>query len=324
MTGSERPLIIITGATATGKSALAERIAERHNGVIINGDMGQMYEPLTLGTAKPLWKGSAIPHYLFDVISEPAANSALQFRIRVQELLKSLPSDKLPILVGGSCFHLATLFFPPTSQGNPSKLYKTLGDKSPKEVPDKTPKELWECLAQIDPERAANIHPNDTYRIERALEIAQYAQPSQCKPVFDPVHPSPYLIQVTCERALLYERINARVHTMLAEGWVDEVRSLSPAWHAWLLSKKIIGYDTIVTALHEDAAMTQLPERYIAMIQQKTRNYAKWQMTFLRSLARKLASHNVIFKDCDPSSFHHEVLHEWGRNYAGQSAGLRG
>jgi tRNA dimethylallyltransferase len=267
-------VVIITGATGTGKSAFAERLALDYNGVILNGDMGQMYTPLSIGTAKPAWKTSAIPHYLFDILNEPRNSSSLEFRSQVERVLDELPSDRLPILVGGSLFHLTTLFYKP--QGPRVSCVPEAPDSRAcsDNQEDTCRNKTWEMLYAIDPHRAALLHPHDTYRISRALAIAQHTLPSQCTPLFLPVTPRSLIIHVTQPRDILYNRINARVHEMLDNGWIDEVKGLTVPWHSWLLAKKIIGYDTII---HE-----------------RTRNYAKRQLTFWRSFSEKIGQEKGI------------------------------
>jgi tRNA dimethylallyltransferase len=284
----KRGIVIITGATATGKSDFAEHLALQCDGVIINGDMGQMYTPLSIGTAKPAWRTSLVPHYLFDIIDEPRNSSSLEFRSQVEAVLENLPPDKLPIVVGGSLFHLSTLFYKPQGPRVASALEK----------------DDWLTLQAIDPHRAALLHPHDTYRVHRALAIAEHTLPSQCAPIFMPVKNQSTIINVTQPRDILYKRINMRVGRMLNEGWLDEVQLLDKTWHSWLLAKKIIGYDTIVHELQKDAGINCLSTEGVALIQQRTRNYAKRQITFWRSFSEKIRQEPKISLTTYDGSIH--------------------
>lgn len=284
------PIVIIVGPTAAGKSDFAVSLAEKTHGVIINGDMAQMYAPLTIGTAKPDWRNERVPHVLFDSIHEPRDSSASEFRKKTEQAIDDIMrSGKVPIVVGGSLFHIATLFF---------KLDET------SRLPEYENKHenKWEELFRRDPKRALQIDPHDTYRIDRALALSQKKLPSECQPTFMPISDKCLLIHITRDREELYDRINLRVRAMLDNGWIDEVRSLDAAWHTWLLRKKIIGYDMVVQALasSQNPVNATLTPNDVATIQKKTRNYAKRQLTFWRSLKRRLHNesfHNII--ECD-------------------------
>lgn len=107
-------LIIIAGPTGVGKSDVGLALASNINGEIINADVGQLYTPLSIGTAKPEWKESEVPHHLFDVLDKPVDFTVTQYR---ELLLKTVHDvcnrNRVPIIVGGSSFYLSSLFFPP-------------------------------------------------------------------------------------------------------------------------------------------------------------------------------------------------------------------
>lgn len=286
------PLIIIIGPTASGKSMFGTLLAEIINGIIINGDMAQMYEPLTIGTAKPSWRQERVPHLLFDSIREPRDSSALEFRQKTQKAVHDvIDSDNVPIIVGGSLFHISTLFFA-LDDGASSAISQEGGKSIPgSSVSDGACSlQLWQDLAKKDPERASQIHPKDVYRVKRALDILHYKKASECSPQFQPIYNNCVLIHITRDREELYTRINARVHTMFEEGWFEEVCALSPEWRSWLRRKKIIGYDMLLDVPH-------VSEKDIAEIQKKTRHYAKRQLTFWRSFEKKLRAqcfHDIL------------------------------
>jgi tRNA dimethylallyltransferase len=269
-------LLIITGPTAVGKTDIVLRLAQTIPSEIINADSGQMYTPLSIGTAKPDWRNEPVPHHLFDLSNEPANFSVTDFRERVVGLITKIHDrGRLPILVGGSAFYIQSLFFPPSKNvATPISVEK--GDFS------------WERLNEIDPERAKKIHKNDHYRIERALTLWEETGtlPSELVPVYKPLVPF-HCLFLTRERDDLYQRIDQRVFQMIEEGWIEEVASLrSTSWESFLKKKKIIGYDIILEYLNKGIAESKKDE-LIEKIQKKTRNYAKRQMIFFKMLAKK-------------------------------------
>ncbi len=268
--------VIIAGPTAVGKTAIGDALAIKINGEIINSDMGQCYAPLTIGTAKPAWHASVIPHHLFDMVTTPLPLSALALRTAIAQVVTDTVSrGRVPIVVGGSSYYTGALFFPPERHGVSieARHYDPAID-------------WWQRLAAIDPERAHAIDPHDTYRIRRALDIwySTGEKPSSYVPTYAPIAPT-ILIWVTRDRDELYERINARVTAMIASGWIEEVRGLlGTPWEHFLIAKKFIGYGEVIAYCRGKLSYGEME----ATIQTKTRNYAKRQMTFWRMLARKI------------------------------------
>lgn len=306
MKGTPEPIYLILGPTGVGKSDFALSFADTVDGEIINCDVGQFYVPLTIGTAKPAWKQEAIPHHLFDILSEPRDYTVAAYRQAVAEKIKEIRGrGKTPLIVGGSLFYAQALFFPPC---NTLPLHVVPRDASQHEqatsdnflaspnLAQCSTQELWDRLAAIDPERARVLHTHDRYRIERALNLWESTGvlPSSCKPVYDPVFDHWTVLYLTRERAELYERINTRTRIMIEQqGWKEEVASLSLSWHPFVRKKGLIGYGEILDALAQGIS----DEELIATIQQETRHYAKRQETFWRSMARKLSitdAHSII------------------------------
>ncbi len=276
-------VLIVTGPTGVGKTDFVDALAAQCPIEIINGDMGQMYTPLTIGTAKPELSEIVVPHYLFDLLCEPAYFSAMKFRRRVLELVNEIwDRDHVPVIVGGSSFYLLSLFFP------------AVDDDSEEPAVVNETKNLWQELERIDPDRASEIDPKDSYRLERALAIWKQTgkKPSSYKPSFDPFAACTF-VWLERDRDQLYERINERVISMIDAGWINEVQSLDDEWVEFLKKKKIIGYDLILGYLASDSHKDEL----IATIQKKTRNYAKRQITFWKSFKRKLISGYDAFEN---------------------------
>lgn len=276
-------ILIITGATGVGKTDLVLKLAELIPSEIINADIGQMYAPLTIGTAKPDWQKEPVPHHGFDILTQPENFTVVQYRVFVQEKINEIwARGKLPIIVGGSTFYIKALLFPP------SILPVGTSDKQAERaqvVADLPEDQLWAKLNQIDPLRASRLHPNDTYRLNQALNIWQQTGqlPSTFTPLYHPI--APYTLVILDRPKLdLYQRIDARVLEMLQMGWAAEVQNLNQAWHDFLKVKKIIGYELILDYL---AGEIDLPTCTSA-IQQRVRNYAKRQQTFWRGLQSAL------------------------------------
>ena len=282
-------MIIIFGPTGVGKTDFGEQLASRLPAEIVNADLGQFYTPLSIGTAKPNWQNSPIPQHLFDIINEPRLMTVSEYRDQALQTFNQIwARGNIPIIVGGSGFYLKSLFFPPQASIDKDFEYSFEGDG-------------WKQLYEIDPERALKIHPNDTYRITRALSIfhATGKKPSEYQPSYQPVG-SFCFVYLTRQRPDLYSRIDQRVRIMLNEGWIPEVERLQgTSWETFLKKKKLIGYDDILEYLEGEKKELQL-NALTDSIAQKTRNYAKRQITLGNQLFNQLE--NVLFQTADKTS----------------------
>lgn len=284
----QRRMIIISGPTAAGKSDLACELATIIGGEIVNADMGQLYGPLSIGTAKPDLQNQTVPHHLFGIIDTPRDCTVIEYRSLILPTLESIwASGAIPIVVGGSGFYLQSLFFPPAVRSASSH------------VPEKQEDPDWDLLYSIDPERAKHIHPNDAYRICRALHIWKTTgkKPSTFSCAYEPICSTCFL-WVTRDKKELDKRINERVITMLDQGWLKECKNLmGTPWEHFVGEKKIIGYRELFQCLKaRDNLKDNDLDGVIALIQQKTRSYAKRQTTFWGMLKRKL----VPLESCEP------------------------
>jgi tRNA dimethylallyltransferase len=277
-------LLIISGPTASGKTDLSLQIAENVPAEIINADVGQFYEPLSVGTAKPDWQSQEVNHHLFDILDEPKDLSVVKYReLVLQKANEIWQNDKLPILVGGSLFYLKSLYFPPKDfqkeqEGKEER--KVLLTK----IAD-TQRTWWDVLNKIDSIRAKELHPNDEYRIKRALQIWQKTGvlPCEYKPEFSPKFNSLFVF-INFEREILYQRINTRTVEMMKEGWIEEAQELiDTEWEKFLHAKGLIGYSEIFEWIKEGEKAEDIP-LLIEIIQQQTRQYAKRQITFWNGL----------------------------------------
>ncbi|KKT23549.1 MAG: tRNA dimethylallyltransferase [candidate division TM6 bacterium GW2011_GWF2_43_87] len=288
-----RLFFVLSGPTAVGKTEVSQDFFGTGCVEFINGDMGQLYKPLSIGTAKPDWKSIPIAHHLFDIIERPVDYTALDYRERVKTCMEEVwERGNIPVVVGGSLFYLRMLFFVPGDYDS-SCLASKRGSQP--EI-DFDRESAWEILQSKDPQRAEQLESaNDTYRLKRALELLEAGVlPSSRTLKYEPLAHYRILF-LTREREDLYARINRRVVEMIGAGWIEEVKGLSADWRAFLSRKKLIGYSEIITYLEElekegcDKTLSSpCFETLVSCIQQRTRRYAKRQMTFWRMLKREL------------------------------------
>lgn len=278
--------LILLGQTASGKSSLSEKLAIHFDAEIINMDIGSFYTPLTIGTAKA--KNSQIHYHMVDVIDAPYNLNVVEYRERVVQALHDIwARKKLPILVGGSGFYLKSLFFQ-----SPPMVQKPLQEPKKQDAPQTV--STWQELNAIDPLRAQNIHPHDTYRIERALEIWRLTQllPSSFDPLYSPISRNFDIVYLTRNQDDLHARIQARIDEMVQQGLPEEVFSLyqDRLWRDFLMVKKIIGYNDFFDSFEKygnDNKEQWLP-KVIQSIGSRTRAYAKRQRVFWKMLKNML------------------------------------
>ncbi len=284
LTNMQRPLVIITGPTGVGKTDLALELGALCRGSVLNADVGQLYRPLTIGTAKPDFTSTEVPHYLFDIVDQPVNFSVTAFRSAVLNQLAGIDvTGQLPLLVGGSFFYIYSLFYPPHDR-QVRAYTQEAACKLPENPQKGDTQQLCSRLNDLDPVRAQAIHKNDQYRIQRALEI--YYQtgdlPSSHKPKFMPLGRPYVFVHLTRARDELVARIAQRLDLMLAGGWIEEVAALSPEWQEFVVAKGILGYPEIVGYLRGRLSYEDMR----AAIYRATIAYAKRQETFARRMLR--------------------------------------
>ncbi|MFH1644072.1 MAG: tRNA (adenosine(37)-N6)-dimethylallyltransferase MiaA [bacterium] len=274
-------VLIITGPTASGKTDLSLKISTFFDVEIINIDVGQFYGPLSIGTAKPDWKNQLVPHHCFDIINEPKDLSVYEFnKIVLHKINEVWTKEKIPVLVGGSLFYIKSLFF------QPQELAQVKIEQTDK-LKDLSVLQLWEKLNEVDPKRACEIEKNDAYRINRALQIWQTTgiKPSEYRPKFKPPFKSRILF-LNPDKKILKERIDTRTKKMIEGGWIKEVENLlGTDWENFLEVKKLIGYAQIIQWLRGEQKNLDV---LIKIIQTKTWQYAKRQLTFWRAFKKLL------------------------------------
>ena len=283
---SPRKVIVIVGPTASGKSELAQCIAEKMDGEVISADSMQIYKHLNIGTGKLKLGERRVPHYGLDIVEPNEPYSAALFQTYARDKVSDIQAKgKQPILCGGTGFYVKSViddynFSHGCQECNPIREhFQAMSDTM-------TNAELWESLRQVDPASAAEIEVNDVKRVVRALELhargESYAE-NKAKIKQIPEFLPSIWIGLKVDPTILAERISKRVDAMIEEGLVDEVKSLVDAgFKDALCSPKAIGYREIIDYMDGKKSL----EQAVADIKTNSRRYGKRQRTWFRSEAR--------------------------------------
>ncbi len=278
------PPIYIAGPTASGKSALAVRLAKIYDSVIISADSMQIYRTLDIGTAKedPSVRAK-IAHKLIDVVNPSDEFSVAEFaRMAKIEIEKAQSEGKLPIVVGGTGLYFEALLYP-MSFANTNK-NEQLRASLQVELQQIGAHAMHKKLANLDPETANRLHENDTKRVIRALEIVLSTGKPLSQTQDEREKPDAIMVALNTDRQVLYDRINARVDKMFEQGLVQEVLSVGDFSYQ---SMQAIGYkefadcDYTVENCKFVVEQSEL-DRIKDKIKQHSRNYAKRQLTWFR------------------------------------------
>lgn len=276
------PLLVILGPTAAGKSALGIRLAERLGGEILVCDSTQVYRGFDIGTAKvPPADRRGIPHHLTDLADPTAVFHAGEYRRRAQAVLEDLARRRrLPILTAGTGLYLRALL---EGLCEAPERSEELRQKLRLRADTGGPARLQRLLDRLDPEAARRIDPRDVPKMIRALEVRLLSgRPLSAlqragRRGLEGYHP--VKIGLAPPRPRLYERIDRRVDTMLAAGWVEEVRGLLASGIAADAKPfQFIGYAELRDHLTGAIGLPEAAER----IRRATRRYAKRQITWFR------------------------------------------
>lgn len=286
----KKPLILIAGPTASGKTKTSVLLAKAIDGEIISADSMQIYKGMDIGTAKVKPEEmDGIPHYMIDEWDPDFPCSVAAFKARVNAYIEAIyEKGKIPILVGGTGFYInAILFDTQFEETNPNTVYReSLAEIARFEGAEV----LHQKLQEIDPQSAEEIHANNVKRVIRALEyyhetgepISQHNAKEREKRA---ENESPYdytFFALTMERQLLYNRINQRIDEMMEEGLLEEVeRIYEMGYSEDLPALKAIGYKEFFPYFRGEMSL----EACIEKLKQNTRNYAKRQLTWFKHQA---------------------------------------
>lgn len=275
----------LTGATATGKSAVGVALAQQLNAEIISLDSMAVYRGMDIGTAKATREQrAAVPHHLLDIIDPDEEFSVAQYVAAAQQVVGEIRQrGREPLFVGGTPLYLKSLLRglfdgpPPDWQ---------LRNQIVDELQEVGTSALHERLTQIDPIAAAAIHPHDTRRLIRALEVYRATgEPiSHQQLQFDDARPASEcrVFVLRRPRAELHSRIEVRVESMVAAGLVEEVQHLLATGHKLgRTARQAVGYREVLEHLAGAYDRTAM----IARIKTRTRRFAKRQGTWFRSLS---------------------------------------
>ncbi|EGA89572.1 tRNA delta(2)-isopentenylpyrophosphate transferase [Planococcus donghaensis MPA1U2] len=270
-------VLAVVGPTASGKTALSLELAKHLNGEIINGDSMQIYRDMTIGTAKILPEEmGGIPHHLIDIKEPNESFSVAEYQQLVREKIAEIQSrGKLPIIVGGSGLYVQGVLF--DYRFSKEAVDQELRESLNKELEQFGPEWMHEKLLKLDPQ--SDIHPNNTRRVLRAIEILKSDQQKEDRnlalsPMYNEV-----IIGLDIPRSVLYERINQRVDTMLERGLVEEVEALRQRGIRDVQSIQAIGYKEIYSYLDGHWSL----ELAVEKLKQNSRKYAKRQFTYFKN-----------------------------------------
>jgi len=275
-------IVIICGPTAIGKTGLSIRLAETFGGEIVSADSMQVYKYMDIGTAKPEAEQLArVRHHMIDIVDPSESYDAARYAADAKNAIASIQDrGKTVFVVGGTGLYIKVLIHGVFEAGaSDPNLRKELKNKAKSLGTER----LWQRLLSIDPGSAARIHPNDTYRIIRALEIYELTGRPMTELMqahgFSNKEFDALKICLSIDRDVLYERIDTRVEIMLELGLIDEVkRLLYMGYTRDLKPMQSLGYRHMLDFI--DGRMS-LDEAVCAM-KQDTRRYAKRQLTWFR------------------------------------------
>ncbi len=270
-------VIAVVGPTASGKTALSIELAKQFNGEIINGDSMQVYRGMDIGTAKIRPdEMDGVAHHLLDILDPDESFSVADYQLLVREKIAEIQQrGKLPIIVGGTGLYVQSVLF--DYRFPKQQVDEQLRQALQEELERVGPSAMHGKLMELDP--TIDIHPNNTRRVLRALEILMSGEEKEDgslaqEPMYDEL-----IIGLDVPRGILYERIDKRVDQMMDAGLLDEVKRLYDSGLRDAQSIKAIGYKELYG--YFDGAYSL--EEAIIQLKRNSRKYAKRQFTYFRN-----------------------------------------
>ncbi len=286
VTGSSpalKPLIVLVGPTAIGKSRIAMEVAHALGTEIVTADSTQVYRGMNIGTDTPSEEDRhTVPHRVIDVVEPDEPFNVGEFRRHaLREIARLHTQGRLPLVVGGTGLYVRALLH--GLWAGPS-VDRALRRALEAEAHVRGDEAMYQELGRVDPDTARGLHPRDAVKVRRALEVyrqtgvplsqAHRRHQGQARPAFRAL-----VLGLTMERAMLYQRIDQRVDDELAKGLVDETHTLlARGYSRTLVSMKSLGYRQMAGYLEGDYAFDEAVRR----LKCDTRRYAKRQMTWFR------------------------------------------
>ena len=276
-----KPMVVLTGPTAVGKTELSIQLAQKLDGEIISADSMQVYKKMNIGTAKIRKEEmGGIPHHLIDVLDPAEEFNVARFQEMAKEALAGIyERGKIPLVVGGTGFYIQGLLY--DIDFTREEQDKSFRERLQKKAEEEGAGAVHQMLEKVDSVSAGKIHPNNVKRVIRALEFYHLnGRPISEHNEEEARKKSPYqsaYFVLNQERQTLYERINRRVDLMMEKGLIGEVKSLvEEGYGRNLVSMQGIGYKEVFDYLEGEISLEETTER----IKKDTRHFAKRQLTW--------------------------------------------
>lgn len=279
----KRPLIVLTGPTAAGKTKLSIALAKAINGEIISADSAQVYKYMNIGSAKiKKEEMSGVQHYLVDILEPTQDFNIVLFQKYAKEAVEKIyAKGKIPILVGGTGFYIQSVLYDIDFENSDedSNLRSELENLAKEKGNDY----VHNILKEIDPEAAEIIHANNLKRVIRAIEYyrqtgQKISEHNETEKQKESAYDSFYFV-LTDEREKLYANIDKRVDIMIEEGLVNEVKMLMDmGCKRDSTAMQALGYKEIISYLENEISLDEA----IYIIKRDTRHFAKRQLTWFR------------------------------------------
>jgi len=277
-------VVAIVGPTASGKTALSIKLAKKYNGEIINGDSMQVYRGLDIGTAKITEEEmEGVPHHLLSFKEPTEAFSVADYQRLVRTKIAEIRArEKLPIIVGGSGLYVQAVLY--DFQFTEEQVDEVARKAYYEELEKLGPEAMHAKLEKLDPQTAESIHPNNTRRVIRALEMIELSGVSKASEAHNrgeiPLYNHVVLgLGQNMSREELYDRINHRVDVMMDNGLLEEVKGLWQQNIRGVQSIQAIGYKELYDYLDGKCSLDEALES----LKQNSRRYAKRQLTYFRN-----------------------------------------
>ena len=279
----KKPLIIITGPTAVGKTSLSIGLAKAIGGEIISADSMQIYKYMNIGTAKIMPNEmNGVPHYLIDELEPDEEFHVVRFQQMAKKAMEQIYSNgHIPIIVGGTGFYIQALLYDiDFSEAEKETAYRKELERYAKEHGNAA---LHQKLREIDSVSAEKIHQNNVKRVIRAIEyFEQTGEPISKHNEEQAKKESPYnflYLVLNQERSILYDRIDKRVDQMMEQGLEQEVKGLLDAGYSKdLVSMQGLGYKELIPYFQGEISL----EEAVYILKRDTRHFAKRQLTWFK------------------------------------------
>lgn len=310
-------IIVISGPTGIGKSKVAVELAKKlGNAEIISSDSMQIYKEMSIGTAKVTDEEmSGIKHHMIDEVSIHDNFSVYDYQKKTKKLISNMNKHgTIPIIIGGTGLYINSLLYKLDFSSEAED--KELREKLNKEAELYGKEYLYNKLKELDPEYAEKLSLNDTFRIIRALEVIyksgnKYSEENKnFREYNDEYDKLIYILQT--DREFLYDRINKRVDKMFAAGLLDEVKDIIKDMSSEEIASNrallAIGYKELISYLQGEITY----ERAVDLIKQKSRNYAKRQLTWFRRESEANFI-DVNFEDIEQTvnTIYNDIIKRW-------------